>query len=161
MVTYNSLPISVQQKVQPWQYHLTTDTQRTYAYSLHSLAYAVLEAHKGHPSNYKFPLPPNYAQHVIALESCLKQPLTLEHIPIFHAFIYPLLSAQSSIHEDNKWSMILECWLALYALKPEGNFVEASELTGILSKLEYHCRGATLYQGYLHRKNFPSESLYA
>jgi hypothetical protein len=72
-----------------------------------------------------------------------------------------LLSAQSSIHEDNKWSMVLECWLALYALKPEGNFVEASELTGILSKLEYHCRGATLYQGYLHRKNFPSESLYA
>ena len=55
--------------------------------------------------------------------------------------------------------MVLECWLALYTLKAEGNFTEASELTGILAKLEYHCRAATLYQAYLHRGEF-SESLY-
>jgi hypothetical protein len=57
--------------------------------------------------------------------------------------------------------MVLECWLALYALKPEGNFCDASQLTGILAKLEYHCRAVTFYQGYLHRSEFPKESLYA
>jgi hypothetical protein len=98
--------------------------------------------------------------HITALEACLKKPLTTDHIVLFHAFIYPLLSAQPSIQEDNKWSMVTECWLALYTMKAEGNFAEASELTGILSKLEYHCRATTLYQGFIHRTDFPLESLH-
>ena len=151
---------SVQQKVDSWQYHLTEDTQHKYGYPLHSLAIAVLEAHNGHPSSYQFPLPPNYTQHVTALADVLKQPLTLDYIPVFHTFMYPLLSWQPSIIEDNKWSMVLECWLALYTLKPEGNFCEAPELTGILAKLEYHCCGAILYQAHLHRHEFPNTSLY-
>ena len=133
-----------------------------YGYPLHSLAYAILESHKGHPSNYKFPLPPNYAERIIALEACLTQDtLSCEQIPIFHDFIYPLLSAQPSILEENKWSMVMECWLALYTLQPEGNFCDATQLTGILAKMEYNCRAATFYQGYLHRKEFPGESLHA
>jgi hypothetical protein len=128
---------------------------------LHSLAYSVLEAHKGHPSNYKFPLPPDFTQHIEALESCLKNPITADQIPVFHRFIYPLLSAQSSILEEDKWTMVLECWLALYALQMEGNFCEASQVTGTLAKMEYHCRAATFYQGYLHREDFPNESVYA
>lgn len=56
--------------------------------------------------------------------------------------------------------MVLECWLALYTLQKEGNFSDASELTGILAKLEYSCRAVTFYQGYLHREDFPDQSLY-
>jgi hypothetical protein len=150
----------IEQKAEPWRYHLTQDTQRLYAYPLHSLAYSVLQAHKGHPSNYQFPLPPDYTRHIVALESCLEGPITTDHISVFHDFIYPLLSAQSSVLEENKWSMVLECWLSLYALQADGGFCDASELTGILAKLEYHCRAATFYQGYLHRKEFKSESLF-
>jgi hypothetical protein len=98
-----------------------------------------------------------------ALELCLEETTTTtldERTRIFHDFIYPLLSAQLSIREENKWSMVLECWLALYALQAEGNFMEASEFTGILAKLEYSCRAVTFYQGYLHRSSFPGESLY-
>lgn len=154
--------LSTAQKAEPWKYHLTPDTQRQYAYTLHSLAYSVLQAHKGHPTGYAFPLPPNYIQHIEALESCLQQTTaTNAHIPIFHDFIYPLLSAQPSIREENKWSMVLECWMALYALQTEGNFSEAKEFTGVLSKMEYSCRAVTFYQGYLHREEFPDESLYA
>ena len=153
--------LSTEQKADPWKYHLTQDTQRLYAYPLHSLAYAILQAYKGHPTNYSFPFPEGYTQHVVALESCLKEPITTDHIPVFHNFIYPLLSAQSSIKEENKWSMVLECWLALYAMELEGGFCDASQLTGILAKLEYSCRAATFYQGYLHRKEFSNESLYA
>jgi hypothetical protein len=155
------LAFSTELKADPWKYHLTEDTQRLYAYPLHSLAYSILEAHKGHPSGYIFPLPPNYLQRIIDLQACLEEPITTDHIPVFHNFIYPLLSAQSTILEENKWSMALECWLALYALKVEGNFCDASYLTGILAKLEYHCRAVTFYQGYLHRGEFPDESLYA
>ena len=54
----------------------------------------------------------------------------------------------------------MECWLALYALQPEGNFIDATQFTGILAKMEYHCRAATFYQAYLHRKDFPGESFY-
>lgn len=152
---------STTQQSKPWQYHLTADTQRTYAYPLHSLAYSVLQAHRGHPTEYKFTLPPDYTQHIVALESCLKEPdASVEHIKLFHNFIYPLFSAQTSICEENKWSMVLECWLALYALKIEGNFVEPSEFTGILAKLKYSCRAITFYQAYLHRMDFPNESLY-
>lgn len=145
----------------PWKYHLTQDTQRMYAYPLHSLAHSILQAHKGHPANYKFPLPPDYAQHITALENCLEEtPTSSDDILIFHNFIYPLLSAQPSIHEENKWSMVLECWLALYALQLEGNFSDAHEFTGILAKMEYSCRAVTFYQAYLHRKDFHEESLY-
>lgn len=145
----------------PWKYHLTQDTQLKYAYPLHSLAYSVLEAHKGHLANYEFPLPPDYLQHITALENCLEEtPSSSNNIHVFHNFIYPLLSAQSSIREENKWSMVLECWLALYALQLEGGFSDAHELTGILAKMEYNCRAVTFYQAYLHRKEFPEESLY-
>ena len=152
------------QKADPWKYHLSQDTQRSYAYPLHSLAYSVLQAHKGHSTNYTFPLPPDYIKHVEALEFYLQEAsttITNEHILIFHNFIYPLLSAQQSIHEDNKWSMVLECWLALYAMQLEGNFCSASELTGILAKMEYSCRAVTFYQAYLHHKEFLDESLHA
>jgi len=153
--------LSTEQKADPWKYHLTEDTQRTYAYPLHSLAYSVLQSHKGHLSNYVFPLPPGYTRHIVALEDCLKEPITTSHIQLFHNFIYPLLSAQASIQEDNKWSMVLECWLAIYAMQPGGNFLDASQLTGILAKLEYHCRAVTFYQAYLHHSEFPNESFYA
>jgi hypothetical protein len=147
------------QKAEPWRYHLTRDTQRTYAYPLHSMAYSVLESHKGHATDYTFPLPPDYTQHIEALELCLQDGATStteRHILVFHNFIYPLLSAQPSIHEENKWSMVLECWLALYNLKSDGNFCDASELTGILAKLQYSCRATTFYQAYLHRESFDS-----
>ena len=36
---------STTQKSQPWQYHLTGDTQQAYAYPLHSLAHSILQAH--------------------------------------------------------------------------------------------------------------------
>lgn len=153
--------ISTEQKAEPWKYHLSPDTQRLYAYPLHSLAYSVLESHKGHPSNYKYTFPPNYVQCITELEACLHETSFAEdHILIFHNFIYPLLSAQPSICEENKWSMVLECWLALYALQKEGNFIHATELTGILAKMLYSCRAATLYHGYLHRTDFQDGSLY-
>jgi hypothetical protein len=125
------------------------------------LAYSILSSHKGHPSKYKFPLPPDFTQRIVALESCLAGPITTDHLIVFHDFIYPLLSAQSYILEENKWSMVLECWLALYAMELEGNFLNASQLTGILAKMTYHCRAVTFYQGYLRRNDFPKSSLHA
>jgi hypothetical protein len=153
--------ISIEQKAEPWKYHLSDDTQRTYAYPLHSLAYSVLLSHKGHPSKYTFPLPPDFTPRIVALQSCLEGPITVDHLTVFHEFIYPLLSAQSSILEENKWTMVLECWLALYAMQLEGNFLDASQLTGLLAKMTYHCRAVNFYQSYLHRNEFPNNSFHA
>lgn len=153
--------LSISHDAKPWKYHLDNDTLRNYAYPLHSMAYAILESHKGHQSNYKFPIPPNIEPHIKALESALQVNLTVDHLAVFHSFIYPFLSYQPSIVEDNKWSMFVECWLAIHCLHPEGHFWTARELTGLLAKLEYHCRGITLYESYLRRHDFPNESWYA
>jgi hypothetical protein len=80
--------LSKEQKVEPWKYHLTEDTQRLYAYPLHSLVYSILQAHKGHPTNYRFSLPPNFMHHLVALESCLKEKdITTDHIPAIHRYL--------------------------------------------------------------------------
>jgi hypothetical protein len=106
-------------------------------------------------------MPPNIEKQIEALKVILEHNLTFEHIPIFHSFIYPFLSYQPFVAEDNKWSMFIECWLAIHCLRPEGHFCSARELTGLLAKLEYNCRGTTLYESHLRRKDFPNESFHA
>lgn len=144
----------------PWRYHLSPDTICDYTYPLHSIAHAALQSWKGHPSQYTFPLPPNFDQYALALEKALVEPLASHHLVIFHRFVYPLLSLQESIEEDNKWSMFIECWMALYCLEPEGNFCEAVNFTGILAKLEYICRAVTLYESMEKKSVFPDGSLF-
>jgi hypothetical protein len=150
---------SVSQKVKPWKYHTNPQTLLKYAYPLHSLVFAVLESLSNHPSQYKFPLSPLMEQKALTLISILKDVPIADHLPIFHDCIYSLLSYQPSISESSKWSIVIECWLAIYAFHPEGHFSSPKDITGILAKMEYHCRGSILYESHLQSSSFPNNSL--
>jgi len=122
---------------------------------LNSLVYSILESIKGHSSNYAYPL--TNEMHVMALE--LSQKLTSGSLDrsimkIFHKFIYSLLSYSSSIDENNKWSMVAECWLAISSIREAGNFIAPKDLSGVLAKMEYHCRAVTLYESHLQVDKF-------
>jgi hypothetical protein len=75
-------------------------------------------------------------------------------IQAFHNWIYLFLSFQPSVDENNKWSMVIECWLALYNMKLEGHFAQANEVTPLLAMMEYSSRAATLFESYQNQANF-------
>lgn len=75
----------------------------------------------------------------------------------FHTFIRPFLYPRdlSGDHINfTKWDDVMECALALYALKEDGNFARPIDITQVFAKIHYHIRGATLYEGLLRKADF-------
>jgi hypothetical protein len=73
-------------------------------------------------------------------------------IHALHVFTAPFLSGQDfsanyDYSEYSKWNDVIECFLAVYALNEDGNFKSPKDVTGVFAKIEYLCRGATLYDG--------------
>jgi hypothetical protein len=141
----------VSHDAKPWKYHSDNETLRNYTYPLHNLAFAILESMSdSHPSPYKFPLTLQMKKNGKELQKVLTiRGVNAGDVDVFHSFVYPFLSQDPSTSEHNKWSMVMECWLAVYNLQLQGNFSSAHEFTRLLSMLEYLCRGATFYKGYL------------
>ena len=50
----------------------------------------------------------------------------------------------------SKWDDVLECLIAVYCLREDGNFKAPQDVTQIFAQLHYHIRGATLYEAMLH-----------
>jgi len=149
---------SISQNAKAWDYHTNDQTLRKYAYVLHDFAYAIIQSCLGHSSGYALPLTQLMKDNANQLHFILNDSINTDHIPVFHSFIYPFFSFQPSVSESDKWSMVLECWLAVYCLRPEGHFISPNDVTGIFAKLKYHCRAVTLYQCYLDSVNIPNQS---
>lgn len=126
---------------------------RTYCCPLQSFAQAVLKTIDGHDSGYQFPLSPEQIDAGNNLLKCLHTN-SQENILVFHKFAYPLLAANAVQDTSNKWNSPMECFLAIYNLKEDGNFQEASNVTQLFAKLEYHCRGATLFESHQKKSKF-------
>jgi hypothetical protein len=108
-----------------------------------------------HPSNYSFPI--SQGTRVIGrkLLKLLDDPSQDDKaVTILHEFIYPFLSMQQQEGEYSKWLEVLECYLAIANMTPDGNFQDAHELTKPFSIWKYICRGSTLYQGILSAPQF-------
>lgn len=83
-------------------------------------------------------------------------------IPAFHHFISPFLlgrdySNQDGYAEYSKWTEVVECFLAIQCLKEDGNFKQAKDVTQVFAKLEYACRGTTLYEALKNKAHFNND----
>jgi hypothetical protein len=138
--------LSPKQNSKHWQTHGSNDTLRNYSQPLHSLARAILLTIQGHASGYQFPLTPeSVAVGKSLLEDLDSDVETATLFPRFHKLIHPCFSAQNISGEYSKWNEILECFMAIYALKDDGNFENGADLTQFFAKLKYLCRSVQLY----------------
>jgi hypothetical protein len=152
----------VSHDAKPWKYHLDDTTLKNYTYPLHNLAFAILESMSdSHPSAYKFPLTLQMKMNGKELKKVLAiRGVNAGDVDIFHTLLYLFPSQDPSTSKHNKWSMVMECWLAVYNMQPQGNFSSAYEFTRLLSMLEYLCQGATFYKSYLVKDLDFGRSLY-
>jgi hypothetical protein len=70
-------------------------------------------------------------------------------VDALHQFVYPFMAAREIEGEYNKWEEVLECFLAIYFMEPDGNFRPAKLATQSLAIFKYLCRGSTLYESTL------------
>jgi hypothetical protein len=115
---------------------------------------AVLLSLGTHPSKYKFSLTVEARVAAEALLLTLEDPEPLEKsVDGLHSLIFHLLAAQEKEGESNKWDDALECFLAILAMREDGNFSEAKGLTQIFAKFKYLCRSVILYEAYQRGKS--------
>ncbi|EPQ50011.1 hypothetical protein GLOTRDRAFT_20971, partial [Gloeophyllum trabeum ATCC 11539] len=131
-------------------------TLRNYSIPLRCLAQAVLLSLQGHKSGYTFPLTEEDIERAHRLQDCLDT-AAADSIAVFHEFVYPFLSRSIDSRGDDKWSSVIECFLALYSLTQDGTHKRATDMTQPLAMLEYHCRGATLYEAHRHQAEFGND----
>jgi hypothetical protein len=83
----------------------------------------------------------------------------VDSIPALHNFISPFLSGRDfgqdyDFNDYSKWSDVVECFLAIFCLLEDGTFKPPQHVTGVFAKMEYLCRGVTLYDGLTHISDF-------
>jgi hypothetical protein len=133
---------------------------RKYGQLLQALAHAVLlTLGNDSPCNYHFPLNDDDKLSAVKLTDLIVDGSNLDCVNAFHVFIAPFLSGRDFAagydHSDySKWQEVLECFLAIYCLTEDGNFKPPHDVTAIFAKIEYLCRGTTLYDGLSHVTEF-------
>ena len=83
------------------------------------------------------------------LKDALQQSLKTLHIEVFHDFIMPFMYPKvegRSLGPYNKWDDVFECLFALSALREDGNFLPANQITQMFAKMKYFIRSAILYE---------------
>ncbi|KAF8869304.1 hypothetical protein BD779DRAFT_1739474, partial [Infundibulicybe gibba] len=142
---------------EPWRPHTDDTTLKDYSTLLRHFVHAILMTLEDSPTTYCFPLTPQDRVRGLELLNLLKSP-TEDLIRPLHEFISPFLLAtdvqDSACRGENKWDSVLECCLALYCLTDDGNFKRPQDVTPVLAKLEYHCRGAMLYEASTNLEKF-------
>jgi hypothetical protein len=76
----------------------------------------------------------------------------------FHDLFKPfLLATTETTDEDSKWKNVLECLLAVYALRKDSTFRPPSLVSQTFATLHYHIRGAIVYEAVLMREKDPTK----
>src|SRR5271169_1119734 len=143
-----------------WQPLQDDDHLQNYSCPLDALTQAVLLTLQNHHSGYQFPLTGAMKMAGKRLISNLSSSATSDNLAIsaLHTFIYPFFSAQVAEGEYNKWNEVLECFLAIYCLNPDGNFTEASGVTQLFAILKYLCWGTVLYEALGQASHFDNNA---
>jgi hypothetical protein len=135
-----------------------------YAKLLHQFARAIAITVDGHhPSGYQFSLNSSDLNHLDALQETLTNSNPKDAVEAFHKFIKPILYPRESDPESggstSKWDHPVECFIALFALRPDGVFKEANNLTGLFAILHYHIRCAIFYESLITVQDFNNDIL--
>jgi hypothetical protein len=129
---------------------LDEDSLVKYSCLLHQWTHAILLSIPGHESGYKFPLTEDDFARATTLMDALQQSPTSLHIEEFHNFIKPFMYPKVDGRSDGpytKWDDVFECLYALSALREDGNFQPATQVTPMFAKMKYFIRSAILYEG--------------
>lgn len=70
----------------------------------------------------------------------------MDVVAAYHRFCWLLVHAPEK-QSQRKWGNPIERFLWLKALRADGSFLPAKDVTPILAQLKYFCRLVTLYQG--------------
>jgi hypothetical protein len=155
--------LRVTQKGQYWRPHEDDITLNKYGSLLHALAHAILiTLEDSSPSDYRFPLSDTDKESGGRLRDLLANGTSNDCVKALHNFIFPFLSGREFTPDYNhaeysKWQETLECFLAVYCLKDDGSFKSPQDVTGIFAKVEYLCRGSTLYEGLTRIADFQND----
>lgn len=92
----------------------------------------------------------------IAFDTVEEMVVPLHRVVCGFLFARPIDSVSA---EYSKWNEPIECLIAVYALKEDGNFLPPSSITGLYARLFYHCRCAILYEAMLRLPEFQGDSI--
>ena len=77
----------------------------------------------------------------------------------FHDFFkhFLLVTTDLPTDEDIKWTNVLECLMAIYALQEDGNFRQPSSVSQMFATLHYHIRGAIVHEATRMKESNPTK----
>jgi hypothetical protein len=90
-----------------------------------------------------------------SLKNALQEAPNALHIELFHSFIMPFMYPKVEGRRPgpyNKWDDVFECLFALSALRKDGNFQPANQVTQMFAKMKYFIRSTILYEGMSHNE---------
>ena len=128
-----------------WTPLTDNDSPDKYAAEVDKFFRVILRCQTGHPSEYKMPLTSVQSSYVSRLIQTLKGGgESSKMIGRFHDLSVSLLAPQAEDSDSHTWTSPIRCFLALRAVREDGNFVQADTLTGWLAKWKYFCVNCAL-----------------
>lgn len=114
---------------------------------------AFIRATLGHQGSFQFQFSERQAAALGCLVTALKVVSSPDGVSLdladalvkYQKFCWSLVE-RSSEELENRWNNPIERFIWLAALREDGSFIQASDLTPVLAKLKYFCRLTTLYQ---------------
>lgn len=110
---------------------------------------AILRSHLAASSptdpSFSFFLSPQQQSTLEALLEALRQKHTADAVECCQSFLWTVVSAK----DQGGWTDVIQQWIWLKALRPDGNFYPASSFTPDLAKLKYIMRQTVLIQAFV------------
>jgi hypothetical protein len=135
-----------------WKPLPDNDSPDNYAAFIDGFFRATLRCRTGHPSGYDIPLTEVQATNADQLLACLmKDEYNAEEIlSLLHRFTLSLLIEQPEPEVNDplacKWTCPIRCYLAVHAIRDDGNFISPKVLTPRLARFKYFCANCALIQ---------------
>lgn len=113
---------------------------------------AIIRKRLGHQLEMQFVLTATQKESLVLLVEFLKRDVdqqtevsAAEAMTAYHGFAWSLVYSPD-YKSQKRWGNPIERFIWLMALKDDGSFIEATDLTPMLAKLKYFCREVTLYE---------------
>lgn len=105
---------------------------------------AILRQERGHPFPLPFPLTPSQKTSIQELSTLLEDPNTpmADLMAAFQKFNWELISARST----EPWRNIHQVFFGLLALRMDGTYAPAADLTPHLAKFAYYIKYICMYE---------------
>ncbi|KAK0440199.1 uncharacterized protein EV420DRAFT_1279273, partial [Desarmillaria tabescens] len=121
-------------------------TLKAYGTLLFHFVYAMLASLKTPEDCYKFPLTASDKAHADGLIAAVETGTGMEAVQSLHKFLLPLLSPRVSPGRHDKWQLVMECFVAVFCVRPDGLFEKPENTMQTFAKIKYLVRGTCLYE---------------